>query len=266
MQAPPRPPLNEPAPVQAAVVERLPFRWHLLFLWLLFALLTSLLLWRLLPACGVVGAPFLGFDGLNFCRKPPPVQLAQHDELPQLNTMIADLELELARRRSDCQMAEMRERAEQAVRPPELPKPEPEPPKTETEKRIENENKTIDKLSFALTWEGYTDLDLAVTCPTGARLSHGTAGKKICGGKFEIDKNVGSRDTETPIEYVNWDEDPPKGNYEIEVTHFSQRSDPNRTVSYKVEVFENGKVVQTFTGRLTASSGNYPEKKFRYTR
>lgn len=261
--APLKQPVPEELPRPAAVVaERLPFRWHLLLLWLLFALLTSLLLWRLLPACGVIGARFLGFEGLSFCRKPASVQLAALDDLPQLNAMIGDLELELARRHNDCQMADMRRQADLAARPPEPP------PKSETEKRIEDANKTLDKLSFALTWQGYADLDLEVKCPTGAVLNYRNKGQLICNGKFEEDMNNDKPENATgrPIEYVNWKEDPPKGTYNIAVEYFSKRTERSDSVPYKVEVYENGKVVRTFTGTLTKSGASNPVQTFQYTR
>lgn len=265
---PPSPPPGAAAPAAGpaaavALAARAPFRWDLLLLWLLFALLTAALIWRLLPACGVTGLRLFNFSGLSYCRVAPPVVEAALDETPALRAIIADLESQLARRRNDCRMAELR-------RPPPAPPPvQPPTPQSppSTDDRLRDAERG--ELEFILTWNDKTDLDLHVTCPTRQTLNHSGKGQIICGGEFKIDKNVPPEMTNSPIEQIIWRDIrlAPRGRYEINVVYYDNREETTPNIKYEVEVKERGKLVERYEGTFRRiTSGTRPNRTHIYTR
>lgn len=264
---PPPPPGATPAADTVAAVAlaaRAPFRWDLLLLWLLFGLLTAALIWRLLPACGVTGLRLLNISGLSYCRVAPPVVEAALDETPSLRAIIADLESQLARRRNDCRMAELR-------RPPPAP-PQPTPPRNEAQRRVEENRGTLGQLDFILKWDGHADLDLAVivACPAPRKISFSSRAE--CGGRFDIDRNNGGV-VDNPVENITWADasGAPPGPFRIEVTNYDSNDDPRAFIEFTVTVTEEGKPQpRVYTGRIgrhkNSSTTPRPLQAYSYTR
>jgi hypothetical protein len=78
-------------------------------------------------------------------------------------------------------------------------------------------------VQVTLEWFSNADLDLAVTDPTGDRISFSNRGPTATGGQLDVDSNVGCpADTDSGVENVFWPPGgAPAGEYLVEVTGFS---------------------------------------------
>ena len=79
-------------------------------------------------------------------------------------------------------------------------------------------------VQVTLEWGTAADLDLAVTDPTGERVSFGNPGPTASGGELDVDSNV-SCDDEGSIENIFWPPGgAPAGTYTVKVTGFTVES------------------------------------------
>lgn len=72
------------------------------------------------------------------------------------------------------------------------------------------------KMQVILAWDDPNDVDVHVVCPNGQRIywDHVSA----CGGELDIDHNrYDDRVIMDPVENIVWVDDPPPGQYRIEV-------------------------------------------------
>jgi hypothetical protein len=105
-----------------------------------------------------------------------------------------------------------------------------EPPEEETTTTTEVDEETTTTVvlgtgdvQITLEWFSNADLDLAVTDPTGDRLSFGNRGPNATGGQLDVDSNVGCPDgVSSGVENVFWPPGgAPAGAYVVEVNGFS---------------------------------------------
>ncbi|MFT7594415.1 MAG: hypothetical protein ACI8R4_001736 [Paracoccaceae bacterium] len=217
--------------------------WALIVLgWLLLAALLGGILYLMIAACGLRGGR------LVFCPVDAPVLQAEIGEQRVIEDEIARLRRELAL-------------ADRACKPtipltpsvPVLPVPSPEPkpkpkpaPKpipvpafptapaapqqqgaTEADRdasaqRITQRGARQGVLNFVLEWGSTDDVDLSVTCPTGAVISLRNRGD--CNGTYDLDANKDPASAVTdPVENIVFDE-ARKGIYHVR-THLRE----NRT-------------------------------------
>ncbi|WP_439580085.1 YfaP family protein [Elioraea sp.] len=149
------------------------------------------------------------------------------DEEARLRQQIAAAEGAVARRIVQCRIA--RAAAEPPPRPPpprqaEAPPPAAPPPPREadeTERRLAREGAQRGAVQVSLRWETTADLDLYVTCPTGATISY--SNPRACGGHLDVDMNVGPRRVRDPIENITWPEGAaPNGTYRVMVSNLGE--------------------------------------------
>jgi hypothetical protein len=78
-------------------------------------------------------------------------------------------------------------------------------------------------MTISLVWQGPSDLDLLVRCPTGEVIDYNRT--SACGGKLQIDMNSNANVmSDTPIEHVVWPEgDVEPGAYEVGVKLYARR-------------------------------------------
>jgi len=247
------------AAIAPAAERGRPLSWLALLLWLLLAILVGLILWQLLIACGI-GSRAGGFFGLSYCRSAASAQ-ADADRGRLLN-VVRDLEAQLARRRADCEEADA---ARIRAVGPERGAQE------EAERRVLERGGRQGELQFTLTWEGFPDIDLEVTCPLGETIS--TRNKTMCGGTLDLDANLGAAYpgglSETPVEHITWPEGTgaPSGSYQIRVRYFGANGDQRPIVPYRVVVTDRGRPSVTFEGTLPRrTAAGYPEAIHDYAR
>ncbi|MDK1388859.1 hypothetical protein QN224_26005 [Sinorhizobium sp. 8-89] len=198
-------------------------------LWAVALVLSFVIGWFLLPACGI-RVPFTdrylyGWGDGAFCRQLPNPQM------------------EASRRQSDVLTAELGSLAEQVkVKIATcIPAPPPDPVNEVRERtRVEGVDLNPNETTVSLVWNNTNDLDLIVVCPNGERIFHGN--KKACGGELEIDKNYQTYSQE-PIEHVRFGERSlMPGRYGIEVKYYGVNGgQAPGTTPFKVVVQQKGK-------------------------
>lgn len=193
--------------------------WALIVLgWLLLAAILGAILYLMIAACGLKGGR------LVFCPADAPALHAALGEQRVIEDKIARLRHELAL-------------ADRACKPtiplkPALPLPVPEPaPKTpvapgdkqdesKTEvgrdaviRRITKRGAAPGALNFVLEWASKDDVDLYITCPTGAVISHSNRGD--CNATFDLDANrQAASAVPDPVENIVFDQVQP-GIYKV---------------------------------------------------
>lgn len=241
-----------------AAADRTPLRWNWL-LWPLFVLLLAIIFWLLLRACGFVPAPY---SFLNFCRPLYSTSMMQQEETGRLLDVMRNLEQQLAVQQSDC----ANRRALLVPPDPSVtadpipvpdPVPAPDPQEQGTRDLVIQSGGSLGRLQFTLTWEGRSDLDLAVTCPNGQTISYER--KRNCGGTLDVDM-MGARNSTSDgqqVENIFWgnDSDPPAGNFKIRVNHYSSHQDTRVSVPYRVVVFNEGSPPVAFEGSVSKQGG-----------
>lgn len=274
----------EPVPTTvsslAAPTERAPFPWLQLLLWLLLALLLTLLFLRLVAPCGV------GFPGRVWAedvglvdRCPVGAATADRrlDELALENQRGAVLRADIERLLREVAFAENACRQppatprrpaatpapgptipaddEARAAPPPAPQAPAAPPeirpagravvtpadldgeRRDFEDRLEASEAADGDLTVTLKWNDPSDLDLAVVCPGGERLSG--ASRNACGGVHEIDANAADDPAARPrpVEHAFWASRPPRGDYRVLVTLYAYRETPAGTpIPFQVRV------------------------------
>lgn len=76
-------------------------------------------------------------------------------------------------------------------------------------------------MAFALSWSNdleKTDLDMSVTLPCGYTIDYDNKQSPMCSGALDVDDR--GKDEDESVENVSWTEDPPYGQYTVQVTHF----------------------------------------------
>ena len=244
----PRMPPPGPPPIASEAVAVVPvartseFPWWLLWWlgWLVTGIAVAYLLWLLVLPCGV-RLPFGGT--LNFC----PAAVAEVDgsaaRQAQLEADVAALELELATLEGQCQAPVVAEVPEEVV----------EEPVSEIERRLERENAEQGELSFSLAWNHVSDLDLAVYCPNGVKISFSkrTVNELSCTGNLDTDANFRSSTAIwDPVENVFFP-DPVAGRYRVEVKLYSNRGD-GFAHDFVVRILDRGQS-QELRGRVSVN-------------
>jgi len=219
----------------AAPPAKTPRHWQAPLLWALFVLLVAMGYYALLPACGL-DLPIFGHLS-DHCQLANSNDLAAEElRNASLRDAIARAELKVAELRSSCPV-------------PAVPPPAPGKRTERSEKRLDakvaDERRaeargTHGKLDITLIWSGREDLDLHVYCPDGQIFfSHRAA----CGGTLEIDSNAKLAEAkDAPLEHVTWQNEPPAGDYRVEVVLFDRFDLPERNIPFTV-------VVRDFVGQ-----------------
>jgi hypothetical protein len=204
--------------------------WLGLGLWLLLLLLLVAIMLRLLPACGVgvPGRAMLEAAGLidrcpGVLAATPDRAALEREGLRQdvLESEIDRLRRELALRRNQCRSL--------AARVPDggggggEGEGGHEMPNREFDRRVEREGGDTGTMTISLMWQGSSDLDLVVRCPSGEVIDFNQVSG--CGGRLQIDMNSGANTmSDTPIEHVVWPEGSVQpGNYDVAVKLYARR-------------------------------------------
>lgn len=228
---------------------------------LLGALLLALLLFLLI----------LLLDPFGWFRVPPtqcviaPGQVERVQELREaegreaaLRREIARLTLELGDRRAACPPPPAPPAP--APTPPPRPTPPapaprppaqtaPTPPPSQDVERAQRQGAQSGRLQIILAWDDINDLDLAVQCPSGERISYQQ--RSACGGELDVDANVGPPLTSTAVENIRFAGNPAPGRYRIFVTHFPRSGQPGPAQSpYRVTIRQDGRPDQVLTGTV----------------
>jgi hypothetical protein len=194
-------------------------RWPAALLWVLFAVLVGFAYYMLLPACGL-NLPFLSHLS-DQCRFAGRSDLAaERAKTASLRDAIAAAELAVAETRGAC-AAQKDSRLET---PPSV---------KDAEQRVQQANVSSEgKFEITLVWNGREDLDLHVFCADG-HIFYGS--RTGCGGTLDIDRNSKKSEAiESPVEHVVWQDDPPPGDYRVEVVLFDRFELPPRTIPFNV--------------------------------
>ena len=176
-----------------------------------------------------------------------------------LRTEIARRTLELGDRRAACPPAAAPAPATSPPRtepaappvtplatPPATP---PTPPPSRDVQRAEQQGGQAGPLQIVLGWDDVNDLDLAVQCPNGQRISFQQ--RSACGGELDVDANVGPPFTSQAVENVRFGSQPAPGRYRIFVTNFprAQQTGPARS-PFRVTVRQEGRPDRVITGTV----------------
>jgi len=121
------------------------------------------------------------------------------------------------------------------------------------------------KLSIALSWTNYNDLDLHVVQPSGRVIYCGDKKDPVTGGWLDVDKNI-SPQTDRPVEQVFF-ESCPAGDYSVFVVFFSHHNHPEKFPTpdpspFRIVLTVNNEAVLTLTGEVHYDSkmnGEQPE-------
>jgi hypothetical protein len=204
----------------ALLLEERRSPWLGLLLWLLLLLLLLTIALKLLPACGIgfPGRAMLEQAGiLDRCpgvlAAAPDRSALEREALRQdvLESEIDRLRRDLALRDNECRSLAAREpdrapdQDDPGVSEPQTQ--DPETPEEAFDERVEREGGETGAMTISLVWQGRSDLDLLVRCPTGETIDYNRT--SACGGRLQIDMNSNVNVmSDTPIEHVVW----PQGN------------------------------------------------------
>lgn len=216
--------------------------------------------WRsisVLTALSVLAAALLGMTAWPFWDREPRVitvskpapKIAESDlaagkqDVDRLTRRIAELEKAVADKRSACVIPQP---------PPQPPAKIDRPPPKQSELNCEetcrlcnaNRRELRGNVSISLAWDSYADLDLYLVCPDGHQIRYNNRG--ACGGELNVDMNVSSNKSTTPIENITLTEQAPTGKYRI-LVHFYAGQPLELNVPYRVTLNLRGQS-QTFTG------------------
>lgn len=206
--------------------------WLRLLLWLLLAILLLAIGWLMLKACGVaLPGERYAFFGTAACPAPALASTrSEQDRARDLEAQLRELQLAVAQRRVVCE----RQAALQRLTP------------TPTiDDRLRGAGARSGKLQVSLGWDGPSDLDLAVFCPDGNMINHGS--RTACGGSLDIDMNFQTKSM-TPVEHVVWPGGAPAGRYRVVVRLYDRHGDARPTIPFVVQV-RNGSETKTFRGQ-----------------
>jgi hypothetical protein len=249
-----------------AVADRERRSWLGLLLWLLLLALLVAIALRLLPACGVAfpGRATLEEAGiLNRC--PGALAAVPRNDLERETLRQDALESEIDRLRRDLALRQNECRS-QAAREPDRDGDDGGADVTETQdsetqeeaqeeafdERVEREGGETGAMTISLLWQGQSDLDLLVRCPTGEIIDYNrTSG---CGGRLQIDMNSNVNTmSDAPIEHVVWPGGVQPGGYDVGVKLYARR-EQSGPIPFQVRV-QIGEQQQFFEGSV-ANNGD----------
>lgn len=223
-----RPAAAAPLPPPVEARRGLGVWWWLILLgWLVLAALLAAILYLLVAPCGV------NQRGLIFCPVAPPERAAAMSQAHVAGDEVAALERELALVDRQCHPTV----PVLPVTPPEpAPAPEEETNAAPTEadreaaaRRIAERGARRGNLNFTLEWATLDDIDLYVTCPTGATVSYKNRGD--CNGTYDLDANVKRAEAITdPVENIVFDDNAPLGIYKVRAHLRSERTEGAKRV------------------------------------
>jgi hypothetical protein len=150
------------------------------------------------------------------------------DDEASLNSQLDRLRLDIVRRRATCNAA-----------PAPAPTPTPD-----AEQRAEDNNAGQGPLKIILTWNDPQDLDLHVTTPGCPKTLNYMNKHDGCGGQLDIDRNVGGKIEQFPIEHSFWIA-PRPGAYRIVVKRVDN-GQRKRPVRFTVTAIVNGRRLPPF--------------------
>lgn len=186
--------------------EKRPFAflpWLLGLGWLALAGMLAAIVWLLVAPCALNGPAWLSFCPATAAEAPllRAETAALEDQIDQLERRIAI--------------------ADRACQPPP---PEPrviqgQAPETDFGERLKQAGAVLGDLNFSLAWDGRSDVDLAVTCPSGQTVAF--KDRNTCNGRLDVDSNVAAIRPE-PIENIFFN-GPQQGQYTVRVTLFTKR-------------------------------------------
>jgi hypothetical protein len=238
-------------------------------LWLLFAVMLLLILYRLLPACSV-DLPLLDriFSRCELraeARRPSDLDLLR-EKNQGLRDSIRTAETTVAAREGECAAPivdnRLGPRGENSSGPatgqntdgpgsdenasgPTTGENTSGPSAKETEERGERAQAKEGKLDVTLAWNGREDLDLHVFCSGGEIWANN---RNACGGVLDVDRNsIRDAREDHPVEHVTWVTDPPPGDYRISVALYDRYELPARDVPFTV-VVRDGNDRKVFNG------------------
>lgn len=142
---------------------------------------------------------------------------AARAEEATLRSRLAEIAEERGRRRLLCQPSP----PQPEPSPPSSPRqPDPpRPPRTDDADRARREGGQEGRAQIILGWDTRDDLDLSIVCPNGQMIWYQQ--RNACGGTLDVDRNVGTQRTRTPVENVSF-ETPMPGTYEVRVHQYDQ--------------------------------------------
>jgi hypothetical protein len=249
------------APAPPAVVDQKRSSWLGLLLWLLLLVLLVAIALRLLPACGVgfPGRATLEDAGI-LDRCPGALAAVPRNDLERealrqdvLESEIDRLRRDLALRQNECRSYAARER--DGDDRGDVAQDGDELPGDEFDERVEREGGETGAMTISLLWQGPSDLDLMVRCPSGELIDYNRPSG--CGGRLQIDMNSNVNTmSDTPIEHVVWSEGGVQpGSYQVAVKLYALRDGTGpipfqvrTTVGDREQIFDgsvasNGEVV-----------------------
>ena len=241
----------------ALLVEERRSPWLGLLLWLLLLLLLLAIALKLLPACGVGFPGRAMLEGAGILDRCPGVLAATPDRsaleretLRQdvLESEIDRLRRDLALRDNECRSLAAREPEGDPGGLPGAEMPAPDAQEEAFDERVEREGGETGAMTISLVWQGQSDLDLLVRCPTGEVIDYNRT--SACGGQLQIDMNSNANVmSDTPIEHVVWPEgNVQPGDYEVGVKLYARR-EQGGPIPFQVRV-TIGEQEQYFDGSI----------------
>ena len=203
--------------------------WLIALGWLLLAGLIGAILYVLIAPCGIQQGRLL------FCPADPAEIESALTESRIAADEVAALERELALVNRQCHPTIPIQPELPEIVPEDAPEPEDDAQKVPTEEdrdavtqRITERGARRGKLNFTLEWSSIDDIDLYVTCPTGATVSYRNKGD--CNGTYDLDANVVAEEAiSDPVENIVFDE-ALVGIYKVRAHLRSERTSGPKTV------------------------------------
>ena len=120
--------------------------------------------------------------------------------------------------------------------------------------------KGVGSLAISLMWdhsdaERKNDLDLYVTCPSGAVISYNKK-KSACGGVLDVDAR---QSADRPVENIVWTKDAPKGTYKIRVHNCS--GNHTNDVPFQVGIVIDGGDVEMLNQAVAGEQDSWKDVK-----
>lgn len=226
--------------------------WALIWLgWLLLALMIGAILALLIAPCALMPGR------IGACPAPPAALAAAMTEARAAADEVAGTERLLALARRQCQPTVP---LTPLLTPPPAPPREGNaaPPPGEAERaavaaRIAARGAARGDLNFTLEWAGAADLDLYVTCPTGATVSHRNRGD--CGGTLDLEASgTGATAIADPVENAVFT-DAPLGIYKVRA-HLRAPPDAPET-QVILHVLRRDGPSQSYVGKVSAKDRSW---------
>jgi len=118
-------------------------------------------------------------------------------------------------------------------------------------KRLQREGGASGDIRISLLWNNRNDLDLHVVTPSREEISFSNK-RSACGGRLDIDMNIGDAASDTPIENVFWAHGgAPVGRYQVRVKQYRCRV--TQETDYRVEVVA-GSTVKHYNGHISGTT------------